>query len=191
MIKRTILATLLTAATFGPMVGCKQYKDRRPDVSQLDKRDVGLQSKDVVQASDQMAEDLLSDPKLNAASEQWTLVVDRVENHTVNSRFELDVFIQRLRGQLAKNGKGRIQFIENKAKYRELQSRELEGEREDTVAGAPAPGPKGTQPEYALWLRVDELPNRGTSYYQVTGTVSNMLNRTVAWTNMYEVRVER
>jgi hypothetical protein len=177
-------------ALLGLLAGCaKDYGDRRPDVSQLDPRDSGLQSKDVVQASDQMAMDLLSDPTLNASGQRWTIVVDRVENHTVNSRFDLDVFLQRLRAKLATEGKGRVQLIENKAKYQELRSRELDNEPPDAFGqGA---GQRATQPAYALWARIDELPNRGTSYYQVSFTLSDMRNREVAWTNMYEVRVER
>ena len=180
----------VTFAMLGLLAGChKTYSEQRPDVGQLDSRDTGLQSKDVVQASDKMAEDLLADPTLNASGERWTIVVDRIENHTVNSRFDLDVFLQRLRAKLATLGKGRVQLIENKAKYAELQSRELDGEKPDTFGqGA---GKRPTQPAYALWARIDELPSRGTSYYQVTFTLSDMRNREIAWTNMYEVKVER
>jgi hypothetical protein len=187
---------MMAAAVVAGVMGChaKTYGDRRPDVAQLDPRDKGLQSKDVVQASDQMAMDLLADRRLNASRDRWTMVVDRVENHTVNSRFDLDVFLQRLRAKLAQQGGDRIQLIENKAKHHELQGRELENEREDTFgqgSGKTSPGPKGIQPDYALWARIDELPNRGTSYYQVSFTLSNMQTREITWTNMYEVRVER
>src|SRR5438128_1414852 len=94
---------LLTAAmAVGLVGGCSHdYGTQRPDVSQLDPRDRGLQSKDVVQASDQMAMDLLGNPDLNASHDRWTIVVDRVENRTVNSRFDLDVFLERLKGKLA------------------------------------------------------------------------------------------
>jgi hypothetical protein len=190
MNKRMWMAAALVAAVFAPLAGCKTYGDRRPDVSQIDKRDRGLQSKDVVQASDQMAMRLLGSPQLNASQTQWTLVVDRIENHTVNSRFDLDVFLQRLRFKLASEGHGRVQLIENMNKYHELQSRELEGPGPDTF-GQTSASTKGTQPDYALWARIDELPNRGTSYYQVSYTVSNLRTRVVTFTDMYEVRVER
>lgn len=191
MTRYMILSAAVLAAVLG---GCrKDYGTRRPDVAQLDPRDRGLQSKDVVQASDQMAMDLLSDPNLNASQTRWTMVVDRVENRTVNSRFDLDVFLQRLKSKLAQNGKGRVQLIENRAKLQELQSRELERERDDYGQGSSPsrPGPKGINPDYALWARIDELPNRGTSYYQITFQLSDLRTREIAWTNMYEVRVER
>ena len=184
-----IAAMLLTVG-----VGCaKQYEDIRPPVDQLDPRDRGLQSKDVVQASDQMAMDLLADPNLNASDTRWTMVVDRVENRTVNSRFDLDVFLQRLKMNLARLGKGRVQLIENRDKLRELQSRELEQERDDFGQGAaPArPGPAGIQPDYALYARINELPNRGTSYYLIEFTVTDLRTRELAWNNAYEVRVAR
>ena len=187
--RKTWLGVLVLLAA-----GCasKGYEDVRPPVDQLDKRDRGLQSKDVVQASDQMAMDLLADPQLNASRERWTVVVDRVENRTVNSRFDLDVFLQRLKVNLARHGKGRVQLIENRDKLRELQSRELEQEREDGIGAAPvAPGPKGTQPDYALYARINELPNRGTSYYLIEFTLTDLRTRELAWNNAYEVRVER
>jgi hypothetical protein len=163
-----------------------EYGQQRPPVGELDSRDSGLQSKDVVQASDQMAMDLLADPKLNASKTQWLIVVDRVENKTVNSRFDMDIFLQRLQANLFKHGQGRVQLIENRDKLRELQSRELEG------AGAGgAPGPAGIQPDYSLYATITELPNRGTSYYQMNFKLTDFRTRQLAWVGAYEVKVER
>src|SRR3954454_18714576 len=168
---------MTAAMTLALLAGCAhEYKDERPDVSQLDKRDSGLQSKDVVQASDQMAMDLLADPNLNASHERWAIVVDRVENRTENSRFDLDVFLERLKTNLSRHGKGRVQLIENKDKLHELQSRELD-------AGTPVTGPGGIQPDYALYARINELPNRGTSYYLIEFTLTDLKTRALAWTN--------
>ena len=192
MSKRTML---LVALPLTIMLGCAhEYKDERPDVSQLDKRDSGLQSKDVVQASDQMAMDLLADPNLNASHDRWTIVVDRVENRTVNSRFDLDIFLERLKTNLARHGKGRVQLVENLAKLRELQSRELDNEPNDPYGQGSAParsGPKGVQPAYGLYARISELPNRGTSYYLIEFTLTDMRTGELAWTNAYEVKVAR
>jgi hypothetical protein len=192
MHKAMVVMGLLGLISAG--VGCShdrpaEYGRERPPIDELDSRDRGLQSKDVVQASDQMAMDLLADPTLNASKTRWTIVVDRVENRTVNSRFDLDVFLERLKVNLAKRGKGRVQLIENRAKLRELQDRELEGERADTPPGAP--GPRGIQPDYSLYARINELPNRGTSYYFVEFTLTDLRTRELAWTNAYEVKVER
>jgi hypothetical protein len=163
-----------------------EYGQQRPPVSELDKRDSGLQSKDVVQASDQMAMELLADPKLNASKSQWLIVVDRVENKTVNSRFDMDIFIQRLQANLFKHGQGRVQLIENRDKLRELQSRELEHPQANG-----APGPAGIQPDYSLYASVTELPNRGTSYYLMSFRLTDLHTRLLSWQGAYEVKVER
>ena len=168
------------------------YDDDRPPVDELDSRDRGLQSTDVVRASDQMAMDLLALPEMSASEHKWTIVVDHVENRTGSNNFDLDIFLERLRVNLAKHGKGRVQLIENRAKLQDLQNRELEQERDDFGQGAgTSPGPAGIQPDYSLYGRIMEMPNRGTSYYLCEFTLSDLRNRTQVWTNAYEVRVKR
>lgn len=180
------------------LVGCAsdrphEYGRQRPPVDQLDDRDRGLQSKDVVAASDLMAQDLLALPELNASARQWLIVVDRVENRTVSDRFDLNIFIERLRVNLAKYGRGRVTLIENRDKLRELQSRELEPAADDFQQGPgrTAPGPAGIQPDFALYGKIIEMPNRGTSYYLCEFSLTDLRNRVQVWTNAYEVRVER
>ena len=145
-------------------------------------RDSGLQSKDIVQASDQMAADLLSSEALNSSPVKWTVVVMNVDNQTVNSRFNLDIFLQRLEAKLGSQAPDRIQIIENKDKYYNMQSKEVEG-------GTPDAHPVGVQPNYGLYAVITELPNRGTSYYNISFRITNLKNRTIAWQNMYEVKV--
>ena len=181
------------------LAGCgdrpHSYDDDRPPIDELDKRDAGLQSTDVMRASDQMAMDLLALPELNASGYRWTIVVDHVENRTSSDHFDLDIFLERLRVNLARQGKGRVQLIENRAKLQDLQSRELEQERDDVAQGAPPnrPGPIGTQPDYSLYGRIMELPNRGTSYFLCEFTLVDIRKnaREQVWTNAYEVRVAR
>jgi len=177
-------------------VGCtsdkpREYGRQRPPVGDLDSRDRGLQSADVVQASDSMAMDLLALPELNASRERWTIVVTGVQNRTVTARQSLDVFIIRLKSNLAKQGRGRVQLIENRDQFRDLQNRELEQERDDfgQGPGKPAPGPKGIQPDFGLYCVARDLPNRGTNYYQFEFTLTDMNTREIVWTNSYEVRV--
>jgi hypothetical protein len=190
---RWVAAASLVGAMAVAGAGCHdrphEYGQERPPIDQLDARDKGLQSKDVVTAADQMANDLLSNPDLNASKTQWLIVVDRVENKTVSNRFDMDIFLQSLKTRLAQKGHGRVQLIENRQKLRDLQSRELEGEREDTPPGAP--GPQGIQPDYSLYATITELPNRGTSFYNLEFTLTDLRNRTIAWTNAYEVKVAR
>lgn len=175
------LAAMLTAgcATDRP----QEYGRQRPPVDQLDARDRGLQSKDVVSATDQLAMDLLAAPKLNASRTTWTMVVVSMENKTTDPRFNYDIFIERLRGLLARHGGDRITLIENRDRYRDLQAKELEhGAR---------PQDAGIQPDYALYGKVMELPNRGTSYYLMDFTITNLQTRQQVWSGQYEVRVDR
>lgn len=179
---------VLAAVALGLLVaGCAdkphEYGKQRPPVGELDARDVGLQSKDVVQASDQMAQDLLADPGLNGSHTQWLMVVDHVDNQTTDRGFNMDIFLERLRVNLAKYGKGRVQLVENRAKLRDLQSRELDA---PDAAGRPR-----TQPDYGLYAKIMELPNRGTSYYLCQFTATDLKNGLQVWTNQYEVKVER
>jgi hypothetical protein len=179
----------LAALTLGlAIAGCSDkphdYGRARPPVGELDSRDRGLQSKDIVSASDQMAQDLLADPRLNASHTQWLMVVDHVENHTTDRGFDMDIFLERLRVNLGKQGKGRVQLVENRDKLRQLQSRELD------IDPANTPRPR-TQPDYGLYAKIMELPNRGTSYYLAEFAVTDLQSGLQVWTNQYEVKVER
>src|ERR671921_2313975 len=125
---------LITAGLLATLVGCApRYEDQRPPMDQLDPRDRGLQSKDVLQASDQLAMDLLALPELNDSRTQWTVVFDHVEDNTNSRMFSgnFDVFLQRLRNNLARQGRGRIRIISNRSTFYELRGRELESERGD------------------------------------------------------------
>jgi len=177
--KRYSVLVLLTTASLalaGLAAGCSdkphEYGKQRPPVDEIDSRDRGLQSKDVVTASDKMAMDLLSDPNLNASKTQWTVVVDHVDNQSSDPRANLDIFLRRLRTNLAQQGRGRVQLIENRQKLNELQSRELDpgagsGERDTYGQGSgqtSTAAPARIQPDYSLYARISDLPNRGTYY---------------------------
>jgi len=173
------------------------YGDQRPPVDSLDSSDHGLQSKDVVAASDQMAQDLLASPDLNHSQNRWTMVVDHVDNETENHRFNMDIFLERLRVNLAKYGHDRVALIENKATYHGLQSNELEGEREGDqyqqgdTQGVDKPVYRGIQPDYSLYAKIMDMPNRGTDYFYCEFTVTDLRTREQVWTNAYEVRTDR
>jgi hypothetical protein len=200
------LVVLAMGALLALAAGCThdrphEYGERRPPVDEVTADETGLGSKDVVSASDQMAQDLLGNRELNASRTQWTMVVDHIDNRTTSNHFDMDIFLERLRVNLAKYGKGRVALIENREKLRDLQSRELEipaaGERDDygqtgaSSSGRPAPGPRGVQPDYALYGKVMELPNRGTSYFLCEFTVTDLRTRQQVWTNAYEVKTAR
>ena len=184
---------LLTAPLLS---GCSDKPHRmgreRPPIDELYGEDRGLQSKDVVSASDAMAQSLLSDPRLNGSKTQWVMVVDRVETNAVDARGDLDIFLRRLKVNLDRFGKGRVTFVENRDQLRKLQSRELDSERDDFGQGSgPRPTAGRLQPDYGLYCRVTDLPNRGTSYYFFEFTVTDLVSGVQPWTDAYEVRVRR
>ena len=199
MNRRSILIALPALAL---SAGCASdrphdYGDQRPPVDTISPDDRGLQSKDVVAASDQMAQDLLADPDLNHSQNRWTMVVDHVDNQTLNHRFNMDIFLDRLRVNLSKYGHDRVALIENKAKYHGLQSNELEGEREGDQyqqgdsQGVNKPVYRGIQPDYSLYATITELPNRGTDYFYCEFKVTDLRTRELVWDRGYEVKTER
>lgn len=184
--------TLTGCATDRPT----SYGEQRPPVDQINSRDRGLQSKDVVAASDQLAMDLMALPEINQSPTQLAIVFTTVENLTSDPRINYDIFLERLRVNVARLGRGRVAVIDNRDRVANIQSREL-----DTVPAGPnfgqggpgqgGGGPGGIQPEYALYGKLSELPNRSTSYFLATFQLTNLRTRQMVWTNQYEVKVLR
>jgi hypothetical protein len=159
------------------------YDEQRPATDQLAHGNEGLQSKDVVNATDQMCTDLLSQPALNASDHQWAIVLAGVNNHTADPEFSYDAFSDRLKVKLARLGHGRVALIENRSTYKNLQNQELEP---GTAASA------GMNPDYGLYITIDEMPNRSTSYFLVTATLTDLKTRQQVWvSNPYEVQAAR
>jgi len=173
------------------------YGSDRPPADQVNAGDTGLQGYDVMAASDKMAADLLSQPELNASRTQWTIVVDKVEDDTTDNvfRHNYDIFIERLRTRLFQLGKGRVRLIENKDRFHNLQNKELEaaGPRDDFgQAGGNQPGqPAGIQPDYVLYGKAIDMPNRSTNYYFLQFDLTNFNTREQVWSKEYEVTTSR
>lgn len=194
IVRPVLSASVLLAAI---TVGCgPSYEEQRPPVDQLDRRDRGLQSKDVLQASDSLAMDLLSLPMLNDSREKLTVVVDRVEDLTRDNLFKGDynIFLQRLQTNLSRQGRGRIALIENRDRFYDVRGRELENERENDFGQGgrgPRRAPEAINPDYALYAKAMDLPGRGTTYYNIQFTLVDLNSRVQVWTGDYEVRVSR
>lgn len=194
IVRPVLSASVLLAAI---TVGCgPSYEEQRPPVDQLDRRDRGLQSKDVLQASDSLAMDLLSLPMLNDSREKLTVVVDRVEDLTRDNLFKGDynIFLQRLQTNLSRQGRGRIALIENRDRFYDVRGRELENERENDFGQGgrgPRRAPEAINPDYALYAKAMDLPGRGTTYYNIQFTLVDLNSRVQGWTGDYEVRVSR
>jgi len=190
--KSLLLLSLFAVPAFQ---GCSDkphdYGHRRPDVDSLSKGDRGLQGKDVVEASDTMSMDLLAVPELSDSRTQWTVVVTGMENATSTRRHSYDVFINRLKTNIAQQGHGRVRLIENRDRFRNLQNRELEPEAGGPPRRGEQVGPAGMQPQFALHGQVSDLPNRSTNYYLFEFDLTDLRSREIVWANKYEVKVER
>ena len=180
------------------VAGCNQhrpndYHEQRGDVDSLDRDDRGLQSKDVVTASNQMARDLLTSPDLRRSKEQWTMVVTTMADHTRGAfrGTNYDIFIERLRTELATQGRGQVTLVTNKAKINNLRNKELDGERDDFQQGGGGRGMSRVQPDFALRGDVYNMPNRANDFFEITFTVTDLRSGTDVWVNKYEVKVAR
>jgi len=180
--------------------GCSQdqpqgYADQRPDPGNLSDQDSGLQSKDVLEASDQMAQDLLTNPQFNQSRTQWTLAITGFDDETIDKSFAVnyDIFMERLRTELSEKGEGRITLIANKATFNRLRDQELEGNGDQfgQGPGGPAPAPQAINPDYIMSGVAMDMPNRGTNYYLLEFTITNAQTRVQVWSRHYEVKVAR
>jgi hypothetical protein len=182
---------IVAAGLVALVAGCHsdrphEYGQERPPVDRLDPRDAGLQSKDVVSASDQMAMDLLTGvPELHTSTEKWLIVVTPVENYTSDNRQNLNMFVDRLGVKLRQMGRRDIQLVENRDRFHDLQSRELEQ----------GVGSAGLNPNFALYAKISEMRNRGTSYYFMEFRLVALQDtpqhkaKELVWNNAYEVKV--
>ena len=195
----TKLTTLLaTAALSAGMVGCTHKTDRvgrvRPPADELTDGGRGLQGKDVITASDQMAQSLVSLPELNADQSRWLIVVDRVDNESSMPRRDFDIFLQRLRSNLSKYGRGRVQLVENRERLNDLRARELDRNNPDpfgqggTGIGQP---PSRIQPDFSLYAVIADLPSGKADYVNIRFTLTDLKSGLSIWDDMYEVAVAR
>ena len=180
------------------LIGCQpdrphEYGRERQPVDELSGSDTGLQSKDVVDAADKVSRDLLTDRRLNASDRPWTMVVTNMKDETtglVGPR-NFDIFIQALKGDLARKSDGRITLITNKAEFHNLRNQELENSRDDFGQGGGNAAPNAINPDYALTGTALDLPNRSTDFYLLDFRVENLKTRELVFDRQYQVKVAR
>src|SRR4051812_27721468 len=123
------LALLSTALLSLAIVGCSDkphgYGQERPPVDQLDSRDRGLQSKEVVDASDLLVQKILALPEFNGPNRR-PVVVTNLENRTSNANFSYDIFLQRLKSNIGQHGRDRIFLVDNRTHINKVRSSEIE-----------------------------------------------------------------
>jgi hypothetical protein len=167
------------------------YEHQRPDMDAVTPGDAGLQSKDLLSCTEQMVRSLLANKDLRTSQTQWTLVVDRVEDKTMDHSFSnnYDIFTERLRVCIGKYGNGQVTVVENKAKLGNLRSKELDG-APDMGQGGGA-GVNRIQPQFALYAKAFDMPNRATNTYMLSFIVTDMRDGRQVWMDEYTVKTGR
>jgi hypothetical protein len=149
-----------------------------------------LDGVDLVRMTDDMAMKIVADPEVQAAiqhSGKLKVVVQPVENRMtaeVLPKGPAEAFTARVRALLSNHAPDRFTWVMNRDTFYDLRGREL-----DVDLG---PSPDAIDPEYALTAIFGSLTNetsRGrSSYYLCTYELTNLRDRTVLWTDKYEVR---
>ena len=153
-------------------------------------RNTALDSVDLVRMTDDMAMKIVADQDVQAAIERsgkLKVVIQPVENRMtaeVLPRGPAQAFTARVRVLLSKHAPDRFTWVMNRATFDELRRRELEVDL--------GPSPEAIDPEYALTAIFSSLTNetsRGrSSYYLCTFELTNLRDRTVLWTDKYDVK---
>ena len=182
---RKSIATLSLAA-LAALAGCssdhkpQEYHHMRPEVSEISTRDRGLQSADVVDASEMLANKILSLPEVNQSSRRLTIVFTHMDDLTRRRQFNYDIFLERLKTEIAERGRDRVAIVTNRDKFYQTRNAELDPapasrERDDYGRrGTVAPPANRIQPDFALEGKVMDLPNRGTDYFLFTFSLADI-----------------
>jgi hypothetical protein len=186
-LRKSFAALSLAAAT--ALAGCASdhkpegYHRERPDITEINSRDRGLQSSEVVEASEMLANKLLSLPEVTSSPRRLTVVFTHLEDLTRSRQFNYDIFLERLKTEIGERGRDRIAIVTNRDTFYRTRNNELDpvrGERDDfgqgdgANRGGGAPPANRIQPDFALQGKVMDLVNRGTTFYQFTFSLTDI-----------------
>jgi hypothetical protein len=149
-----------------------------------------LDSVDLVKMTDDMAMKIIADPDVQRAIERegsLKVVVQPVENMMtaeVLPRGPAETYTARVRALLSRHAPDRFTWVMNRDAFYRLRDKEL-----DVDLG---PSPDAIDPRYALVARfssmTDESSKHRSSYYLCVYELFNLEDRTVLWTDKYEVK---
>ena len=153
-------------------------------------RNTALDSVDLVQMTDDMAKKIVADPDVQAAIARegsLKVVVQPVENEMtaeVLPKGPAETFTARVRALLSKHAPDQFTWVMNRDAFYDLRGRELDFDL--------GPSPDAINPQYALTAIFSSLTNESSkvrsSYYLCRYELTNLHDRTVLWTDKYEVR---
>lgn len=155
---------------------------------------VGIESQDIVSATDQMMRDMLSNPVLAGQSVSPRVIVDsQYFMNESTSRINVNQITDRLRVNLNRAANGRMVFVGRQNVAMVEAERELK--REGTVDGGTIRKTKATAgADYRLAGRITSLDavatNSGTNsrYTQITFEMIDLELGTIVWSGIYEFK---
>ncbi|HTL29191.1 MAG TPA: hypothetical protein VL282_08220 [Tepidisphaeraceae bacterium] len=149
-----------------------------------------LDGTDLVKMTDDMAMKIIASPNVQdviAHEGKLKVVVQPVENMMtaeVLPKGPAEAFTARLRGLLARHAPDKFTWIMNRDAFYALRAREL-----DVDLG---PSPEAINPEYALTAKFSSLTSedakRRSSYYLCVYELTNLQDRSLLWSDRYEVK---
>jgi len=198
------LSTCLLGVVLILLVACQspppenRGRDRgRIDPSQDSKAERNARSPrsaDLVAATDKMAQDIASRLDITNSASPPRIVVGRIENHSVMSDQNYQVFLVRLRSLLQSSGaREGLVFVRERAFMEGERDREF-GTRGDSSGAA-----YESSADYMLTCEVLDLPTGGTNYYlfsyqlvqmRAAETGPDVVPGAIVWENMYEVQYQ-
>jgi len=188
---RNIAVALLgLGLTMGMVAGCeKTPAEMRGNPSDLTVGDSGLQSKDLVQMTDEMAPDLLKIPEIAANPNKVVIVVMGVDNQTGDPTQNMSIYAARLRVLLNTHARDRLAFVERQQNTRQLQAAEGGGgDSFEQGSRNGAPGDSRLVPQFALKGEFHSLDRAHSHYFLCAFQLTRITTGEIVWEHSYEVK---
>ncbi len=153
-------------------------------------RSTALTGFDLEAMAAKMADSIVADPEVQAVVRQagpLKVVIRPVENQLTGEvlpRGQAEAFTAQVRTLLARARTGNFTWVNNRDDFYAMRARELEG-----IDLGPAP--EAVNPEYALTATFRSLTEddkrRRRAFYQCVFRLTDLDDRTVLWTDVYNV----
>lgn len=194
----TIAAALTLAACNTPPKN-EGWSGSRVDPSADGLGEIGgtdLRSKDLVAATDKMAQDIALRLDVVNRSSPPKIVVGNIWNRTSSPEKSYDIFLARLRAQLNSAGtRYGLEFLRERDFMEFQRDREFGGKDPARTASA-----YRSRADYMLTGEVFDMPSGGTNYYLMSFQLVQLVDRAtsgpdvgagaIVWENMYEVKFQ-
>jgi PBP1b-binding outer membrane lipoprotein LpoB len=194
------LATLFVLLTFGVLLaGCSTPPASRAvtyqDVNSTGVvSGVGVESQDITSVTDVMVKDILATPEVVKREKAARVILDEAHFQNESSqRINKNLLVDRLRINLQRAAKGKLQFVSRESAGMVAEERELKRQgMTDTGTIGLTKAQAGA--DYRLIGRINSLDARSAStgsverYTQITFELIDLENSLSIWSNIYEFK---